>query len=52
MTLSKAVPEDGKIEVQLPKWITSEERPSGNLPMVTDEILKSCQVRKQTNPTC
>ena len=52
LTITVPVPEDGKVEVRLPKWITMDDGAPSDSPMVSDTILKKCAVHADTNPTC
>ena len=53
LTVSVAVPEDGKVEVQLPKWLTAiNEGAPADESMINDQILESCEVHADTEPTC
>ena len=47
-----AIPEDGIVEIELPKWITTSQGVDADLAMVTDETLVECVVHQDTNPEC
>ena len=52
LTVSVPVPEDGSVQVRLPKWISTDEGAPENIPMVSDSMLTSCHVHADTNPSC